>query len=113
MVGTATTTRNGKGASATNAWLPKGWRSITVTAIVKNASNVGMPNTAVTWGTSTGNLTGTTVTTDADGQPIAGLFAAGRCACGLPRWGEGYSSGMSLGDSTYFGREAGRAAARR
>lgn len=50
---------------------------------------------------------------DADGQPIAGLFAAGRSACGLPRWGEGYSSGMSLGDSTFFGRQAGLAVATR
>jgi 3-oxo-5alpha-steroid 4-dehydrogenase len=50
---------------------------------------------------------------DADGQPIVGLYAAGRTACGLPRWGEGYSSGMSLGDSTFFGRQAGLAAARR
>lgn len=48
---------------------------------------------------------------DADGLPISGLFAAGRTACGLPRWGEGYSSGLSLGDSTFFGRRAGKAAA--
>lgn len=48
---------------------------------------------------------------DADGQPIAGLYAAGRTACGLPRWGEGYSSGLSLGDSTFFGRQAGLRAA--
>ncbi|MEJ6656460.1 MAG: FAD-dependent oxidoreductase [Pseudomonas sp.] len=48
---------------------------------------------------------------DADGQPIAGLYAAGRTACGLPRWGEGYSSGLSLGDSTFFGRQAGCKAA--
>lgn len=47
-----------------------------------------------------------------DGAPIAGLYAAGRTACGLPRWGEGYSSGMSLGDSTFFGRQAGLNAAR-
>ncbi|MCY1482225.1 flavocytochrome c [compost metagenome] len=50
---------------------------------------------------------------DADGNPIAGLYAAGRTACGLPRWGEGYSSGLSLGDSTFFGRMAGRTAASR
>jgi 3-oxo-5alpha-steroid 4-dehydrogenase len=43
-----------------------------------------------------------------DGGIIAGLYAAGRTACGLPRWGEGYSSGMSLADSTFFGRQAGR-----
>lgn len=48
---------------------------------------------------------------DGDAQPIAGLYAAGRTACGLPRWGEGYSSGLSLGDSTFFGRLAGRSAA--
>lgn len=45
---------------------------------------------------------------NADGDVIPGVFAAGRTACGLPRWGEGYSSGMSLGDSTFFGRKAGR-----
>ncbi|MCL5041310.1 MAG: FAD-dependent oxidoreductase [Gammaproteobacteria bacterium] len=50
---------------------------------------------------------------DADGQPIVGLYAAGRTACGLPRWGEGYSSGLSLGDSTFFGRQAGKAASSR
>jgi 3-oxo-5alpha-steroid 4-dehydrogenase len=49
---------------------------------------------------------------DADGRPIAGLYAAGRTACGLPRWGEGYASGLSLGDSTFFGRQAGQHAAR-
>lgn len=49
---------------------------------------------------------------DADGTAIPGLYAAGRNACGIPRWGDGYSSGMSLGDSTFFGRQAGRHAAR-
>jgi 3-oxo-5alpha-steroid 4-dehydrogenase len=48
---------------------------------------------------------------DPDGGIIPGLYAAGRTACGLPRWGEGYSSGMSLADSTFFGRVAGRHAA--
>lgn len=46
-----------------------------------------------------------------DGSVIAGLYAAGRTACGIPRWAEGYSSGMSLGDSSFFGRQAGRHAA--
>lgn len=45
-------------------------------------------------------------------EPIPGLFAAGRTACGLPRWGKGYSSGMSIADCTFFGRVAGRQAAR-
>ncbi len=48
---------------------------------------------------------------DEDGGVIAGLFAAGRTTCGLPRWGEGYSSGMSLADATFFGRQAGLRAA--
>ena len=45
------------------------------------------------------------------GKPIAGLHAAGRCTSGLPAWGHGYSSGMSLADCTFFGRQAGRHAA--
>ncbi len=48
---------------------------------------------------------------DRGGAPIPGLFAAGRCTSGLPAWGHGYSSGMSLADATFFGRQAGRAAA--
>lgn len=49
---------------------------------------------------------------DRAGQPIPGLYAAGRATCGLPRWGHGYSSGMSLADGSFFGRMAGRQAAR-
>ena len=48
---------------------------------------------------------------DRAGAPIPGLFAAGRCTSGLPAWGHGYSSGMSLADCTFFGRQAGRTAA--
>ncbi|HPG25378.1 MAG TPA: FAD-dependent oxidoreductase [Myxococcota bacterium] len=55
--------------------------------------------------------TGEVLTTD--GEAIVGLYAAGRTACGLPRWGKGYSSGMSLGDCTFFGRKAGRSASER
>ena len=43
-----------------------------------------------------------------DGEVIAGLFAAGRVASGMPA--SGYNSGMSLSDCTFFGRRAGRAA---
>lgn len=46
---------------------------------------------------------------DRTGAPIAGLFAAGRCTHGLH--GEGYISGTSLGDGSFFGRRAGRGAA--
>ena len=46
-----------------------------------------------------------------EGEVVPGLYAAGRTCSGLPRSGEGYSSGMSLGDCTFFGRMAGRAAA--
>ena len=44
------------------------------------------------------------------GEPIPGLFAAGRASAGVAR--RGYSSGLSLGDASFFGRRAGRSAAR-
>ena len=44
-----------------------------------------------------------------DGDPIAGLYAAGRTTSGVAA--QGYCSGLSLGDSTFFGRRAGRRAA--
>lgn len=43
-----------------------------------------------------------------DREPIPGLFAAGRTAAGIPRTGDGYASGMSVADATFFGRVAGR-----
>ena len=43
------------------------------------------------------------------GEPIPGLFAAGRATAGLAAWG--YASGVSLGDGSFYGRRAGRAAA--
>ncbi len=46
---------------------------------------------------------------DAYGEPVPGLFAAGRATSGVSAGG--YSSGLSLGDGTFFGRIAGRAAA--
>ena len=49
---------------------------------------------------------------DRGGARVPGLFAAGRCTHGLPAWGHGYSSGLSLADCTFFGRRAGMAAAR-
>jgi 3-oxo-5alpha-steroid 4-dehydrogenase len=46
-----------------------------------------------------------------DGDVIPGLFAAGRTTAGLSA--PGYSSGISIGDGTFFGRRAGRRAAGR
>jgi 3-oxo-5alpha-steroid 4-dehydrogenase len=46
---------------------------------------------------------------DLSGSPIPGLFAAGRTTAGICSFG--YASGLSLGDSTLFGRFAGRSAA--
>jgi 3-oxo-5alpha-steroid 4-dehydrogenase len=46
---------------------------------------------------------------DVDGEPIPGLFAAGRTTSGVAA--QGYCSGLSLGDSTLFGRLAGLSAA--
>jgi 3-oxo-5alpha-steroid 4-dehydrogenase len=50
---------------------------------------------------------------DASREPIAGLYAAGRTACGVVRTGAGYSSGMSVGDATFSGKLAGHQAASR
>ncbi|HJT95397.1 MAG TPA: FAD-dependent oxidoreductase [Mycobacterium sp.] len=44
------------------------------------------------------------------GEPIPGLFAAGRTTSGLAAWG--YASGISLGDGSFYGRRAGRSAAK-
>ena len=48
---------------------------------------------------------------DPQRQVISGLYAAGRTACGIVRRAEGYSSGMSVGDATFSGRQAGKQAA--
>lgn len=45
-----------------------------------------------------------------DGAAIPGLYAAGRTTSGIAAYG--YVSGISLGDGTFFGRRAGRSAAR-
>ncbi|MEU4316555.1 FAD-dependent oxidoreductase [Nocardia sp. NPDC024068] len=45
-----------------------------------------------------------------NGEPIAGLFAAGRCTSGV--CAGGYASGTSLGDGSFYGRRAGIAAAK-
>ncbi len=44
-----------------------------------------------------------------DGTIVAGLYAAGRTTSGLAA--QGYSSGLSIADATFFGRRAGRHAA--
>jgi 3-oxo-5alpha-steroid 4-dehydrogenase len=46
---------------------------------------------------------------DLTGSPIGGLFAAGRTTSGVCSFG--YASGLSIGDSTLFGRFAGASAA--
>jgi succinate dehydrogenase/fumarate reductase flavoprotein subunit len=46
-----------------------------------------------------------------DGAPIAGLYAAGACAANIAQDGAGYSSGTCIGESSFFGRRAGRHAA--
>lgn len=50
---------------------------------------------------------------NAQREPITGLYAAGRTACGVVRTAAGYSSGMSVGDATFSGKLAGRQAASR
>jgi succinate dehydrogenase/fumarate reductase flavoprotein subunit len=41
------------------------------------------------------------------GEPIPGLYAAGACATNIAKDGMGYSSGTCIGESTFFGRQAG------
>jgi predicted oxidoreductase len=48
-----------------------------------------------------------------DGSVVAGLYAAGACAANIAQDGKGYSSGTQLGEGSFFGRAAGRHAARR
>jgi 3-oxo-5alpha-steroid 4-dehydrogenase len=78
---------------------------------------IGSPVGAIDLRGSTGGFTlgGLMTTLSAEvlhvsGDPIPGLFAAGRCTAGLAAWG--YASGVSLGDGSFYGRRAGRAAAR-
>jgi 3-oxo-5alpha-steroid 4-dehydrogenase len=47
-----------------------------------------------------------------DGTVVAGLYAAGACASNIAQDGKGYSSGTQLGEGSFFGRRAGRHAAR-
>lgn len=46
-----------------------------------------------------------------DDSVIEGLYAVGACAANIAQDGTGYSSGTCIGESTYFGRRAGRSAA--
>jgi 3-oxo-5alpha-steroid 4-dehydrogenase len=48
----------------------------------------------------------------ADGSAIRGLYAAGACASNIAQDGNGYCSGTQLGEGSFFGRRAGRHAAR-
>ena len=49
------------------------------------------------------SVDGEVLTADGDGVP--GLYAAGRTTSGIAA--QGYSSGLSLADATFFGRRAG------
>jgi 3-oxo-5alpha-steroid 4-dehydrogenase len=78
---------------------------------------VGSPVGAIDLRESTGGFTlgGLHTTLEAEvlhvsGEPIPGLFAAGRSTAGLAAWG--YASGVSLGDGSFYGRRAGLSAAK-
>ncbi len=47
-----------------------------------------------------------------DGSVVPGFYAAGACASNLAQDGKGYCSGTQLGEGSFFGRRAGRHAAR-
>jgi 3-oxo-5alpha-steroid 4-dehydrogenase len=46
-----------------------------------------------------------------EGDVVPGLYAVGGCASNIAQDGTGYSSGTCIGESTFFGRRAGRHAA--
>ena len=71
----------------------------------------GLPSGTGVSGFTLGGLhtTADSAVLDWSGRPIPGLYAAGRASSGIH--GDGYISGTSLGDGTFFGRRAGRAAA--
>jgi hypothetical protein len=64
---------------------------------------------AVYWGLSLGGLktSAKAEVLDAHGRPIPALYAAGACATNIAQDGMGYSSGTCIGESTFFGRQAG------
>lgn len=66
--------------TTSSATLGDGDATITVTAIVKDANNVGLPDTPLTWATSAGSLTGVVLTTDQDGKAVATFSASDRSA---------------------------------
>jgi hypothetical protein len=66
--------------TTSSATLGDGESTITVTAIVKDANNVGLANTALTWAASAGSLTGAALTTDSDGKAVATFSASDRSA---------------------------------
>ena len=76
----ATSTASSVDVSADGSTLGDGDSTITVTAIVKDKNNVAMGNTAVTWSSTAGNLTGTTTTTGNDGRAQATFSATDRSA---------------------------------
>ena len=47
-----------------------------------------------------------------DRRVIPGVYAIGGCASNIAQDGTGYSSGTCIGESTFFGRRAGRHAAK-
>lgn len=78
---------------------------------------IGSPVGAIDLRESTGGFTlgGLQTTLNGEvlhvsGEPIPGLYAAGRSTAGLAAWG--YASGVSLGDGSFYGRRAGRRAAK-
>lgn len=66
--------------TTSSATLGDGDSTISVTAIVKDGNNVGLPNTTLSWAASAGSLTGASLTTDSDGKAVATFSATDRSA---------------------------------
>lgn len=66
--------------TTSNATLGDGNSTVTITAVVKDANNVALPSTAITWAATAGSLTGAATQTDASGTAIATFSASDRSA---------------------------------
>lgn len=73
--GGSNSTASSVSVSSASATMGDGTDGVLITAVVRDANNVAMPNTAIGWATTAGSLTGAATVTDASGKATATLSA--------------------------------------
>lgn len=73
--GSSNSTAASVSVSTASATMGDGTDGVLITAVVRDANNVAMPNTALSWATTAGSLTGAATVTDANGKAVATLSA--------------------------------------